>query len=143
MIVPYHTIPYDTIPYHKKMIRRISTLQLKFFSKRFVHNIPSKKSPACANCVHWRLGENTCRLFFERDVIYGDEKYISARECRKDETKCGQEAILYKELSTAEGWQKALGYLMFKLILPVSILTTGTLMMCDYLFSSPPRRRSF
>ena len=124
------------------MIRRLCT-STSTIKQRFVHNIPSKKSPACANCVHWRLGENTCSLFFERDVIYGDEKYISARECRKDETKCGQEAILYKELSTAEGWQKALGYLMFKLILPVSILTTGTLMMCDYLFSSPPRRRSF
>lgn len=136
-------VSHRIIQYHKKMIRRISTIQLKFFSKRFVHNLPSKRIPACANCVHWRLGENTCGLFFERDVIYGDEKYISAIECRKDETKCGQEAILYRELSTAEGWQKALGYLMFKLILPLTIVTGGTIMICEYLFSSPPRRRSF
>lgn len=120
------------------MIRRLCTSNTILYQK-VVH----RGFRSCANCVYWKLGENTCSQFSEKDVIYGDEKNISARECRKDETKCGQEAKVYKELTTAESWQKLMGHLVFKIILPVSIVTTGTLMVCDYLFSSPPRRRSF
>lgn len=95
-----------------------------------------KEIRICVDCVYFnrKNGEYVCSRFSEKDVIYGGDTYISAKECRKDETKCGQEAILYKQVTALESFKNFQSQLIFGIILPVTITTSGTLMLCCLLF---------
>ena len=56
----------------------------------------------CIKCKHFVLSNNKCQKFKQQDFIMGDMKDVSAEICRKDETKCGFNAVYYKEIGKEE-----------------------------------------
>ena len=57
--------------------------------------MPTKK--ICKDCVHF-IGNNIeCRKFGDTNIITGKITYESAKSVRKDEQKCGENAILFEK----------------------------------------------
>jgi hypothetical protein len=64
-------------------------------SKIYSTTLPTKK--ICRDCIHF-IGDNTeCRKFGDTNIITGKVIYKSARSVREDDTKCGENAILFQE----------------------------------------------
>ena len=71
-------------------------------SKIFIKNI---QIPECKNCIHYlphdfTTGElspyNKCSKFGEKNILNGKIEYDIAKDCRKDEEKCGIEAKYFE-----------------------------------------------
>ena len=71
-------------------------------SKNFIKNF---QTPECKNCIHYQphdftFGElspyNKCSKFGEKDILNGKIEYNVAKDCRKDEEKCGIEAKYFE-----------------------------------------------
>lgn len=57
--------------------------------------MPTKK--ICRDCVHF-IGDNIeCGKFGDTNIITGKVTYESAKSARKDEQKCGENAILFEK----------------------------------------------
>jgi hypothetical protein len=70
-------------------------LFFNLFSKAHPSLIPTKK--ICKNCIHFIGDEIECRKFGDTNLITGKVTYHSARSVRENETKCGIDAIYFKE----------------------------------------------
>jgi hypothetical protein len=61
-------------------------------------DIRNSRNPSCRNCVHFQPNPlffdfgsewNTCKKFGEVNLVSNHIDYDLAKECRRDETKCG------------------------------------------------------
>jgi RNA polymerase subunit RPABC4/transcription elongation factor Spt4 len=58
--------------------------------------LPTKK--ICRDCKHFIENNNIeCRKFSDTDLITGKVTYHSAIDVRKNETKCGEDAVHFEE----------------------------------------------
>jgi len=65
------------------------------FSKVSTSLTPTKK--ICRDCKHF-IGNNIeCKKFGDVSIITGKIVYNSARSVRKDNKKCGEDAILFEK----------------------------------------------
>lgn len=51
----------------------------------------------CMNCKHFIAHKSECALFGETDLVEGKNDYIYASSARRDEKKCGEEAVYFEE----------------------------------------------
>ena len=65
------------------------------FSKVTPTSIPTKK--ICKDCRYFIGNSIECRKFGDTNIVTGKITYESALQVRKDEKKCGPEAILFEE----------------------------------------------
>ena len=89
----------------------MKSLQILFFlfsisqlsSKNFIKNIQISE---CKNCIHYLQHDfiynelslyNKCSKFGEKNIINGKIEYDIARDCRKDEEKCGNEGKYFEK----------------------------------------------
>ena len=74
-------------------------LKLSLFSTLFSNyrssSIPTKK--ICKNCIHFIGDKIECRKFSDTNIITGKVTYNSAKDVRKDEKMCGEDAIQFEE----------------------------------------------
>ena len=72
-------------------------------SKNFIKNL---KTPECKNCIHYLPHDftgselspyNKCSKFGEKNILNGKIEYDIAKDCRKDEEKCGIEAKYFEK----------------------------------------------
>jgi len=79
---------------------------MKFFNLYLLTILFSKVSPSfiqpptkkiCKDCKHFIADNIECKKFGEMDSITGIITYESARRVRKDEKKCGKNAIEFEE----------------------------------------------
>jgi hypothetical protein len=67
----------------------------RLFSTARPSLMPTKK--ICRDCIHF-IGDNIeCRKFGDTNIITGTITYESAKSVRKDEQKCGENAILFEK----------------------------------------------
>ncbi|MEI6595863.1 MAG: hypothetical protein WCO28_09900 [Bacteroidota bacterium] len=67
----------------------------KLFSTACPSLMPTKK--ICRDCIHF-IGDNIeCGKFSDTNIITGKITYESAKSVRKDEQKCGENAILFEK----------------------------------------------
>lgn len=77
---------------------------MKFFNIYLLATLFSKVRPSltptkkiCRDCKHF-IGDNIeCAKFGETNIITGRITYETARSARKDETKCGENAVHFEE----------------------------------------------
>lgn len=75
-----------------------SFLFITFIQKVFVYLIqknPNQK--ICADCTFFISNKKECSKFGNIDIISGNHEYEQAMDVRKDEEKCGQDAIFFKK----------------------------------------------
>jgi hypothetical protein len=58
--------------------------------------IKNQNKPKCANCKFFIPTTNKCSKFGEVDIITNEYKYEPAINVRRDDTKCGEDAIFFK-----------------------------------------------
>jgi hypothetical protein len=68
-------------------------------SEKFIKNI--NVNP-CRKCIHFnsKYGDSSlskCEKFGEKNIISNEIKYDYADQCRKDDTKCGEEGKYFEE----------------------------------------------
>jgi hypothetical protein len=51
----------------------------------------------CADCTHFIGNTKKCRLFNEIDIVTGKPNYEDALDVRKDNKKCGENAIHFEK----------------------------------------------
>jgi hypothetical protein len=51
----------------------------------------------CINCKHFIANKRECAVFGETDLVEGKNDYIYASSARRDEKKCGEEAVYFEE----------------------------------------------
>lgn len=59
--------------------------------------IQNQYKPICANCKFFIPNKNVCSKFGDINIITGDYTYEPADSVRKDEQKCGKNAIYFKQ----------------------------------------------
>lgn len=59
--------------------------------------LQNQNKKICANCKFFIPNKNECTKFGDVDIITDEYDYESAIEMRKDETKCGEDAIFFKK----------------------------------------------
>jgi len=74
------------------------------YSKNFIKNI---QIPECKHCIHYQPNDftffcelspyNKCLKFGEKNIIDGKIEYEIAKNCRKDEEKCGMEGKYFEK----------------------------------------------
>jgi hypothetical protein len=65
--------------------------------KAELYFIKNKNTPKCANCKFFIPTNNECSHFGEADIITNEYMYEHALDVRKDDTKCGEDAIFFKQ----------------------------------------------
>ena len=58
--------------------------------------IQNQNKPICANCKFF-IPTNKCGKFGEINIVTNEYKYEDAMIVRKDDTKCGEDAIFFKK----------------------------------------------
>ena len=71
-----------------------------------IESIVIKNNRHCIKCKYFDLSVNNCLKFKQQDYIMGDITDVSAEICRKDENKCGLNAVFYNEISAKEEEQR-------------------------------------
>jgi hypothetical protein len=51
----------------------------------------------CRDCIHFIGNDIECRKFGDTNIITGKVTYNSARSVRRDEKKCGENAVLFEK----------------------------------------------
>ena len=69
-------------------------IAIPFADAYFIQNQNKK---ICADCKFFNPNKKQCIQFGEADIITGKRIYESAADVRKDETKCGQSAVLFQK----------------------------------------------
>lgn len=59
--------------------------------------IQNHNTKICANCKFFISNENKCSKFGDLDIITGKYNYEDANIVRKDNYKCGEDAIFFKK----------------------------------------------
>jgi len=67
-----------------------------------IHNsqpyfIQNQNKPVCANCKYFIPNKNECSKFGSIDIVTNEYHYEPALTVRKDDNKCGEEAIFFKQ----------------------------------------------
>jgi hypothetical protein len=74
-------------------------LKLAVFSTLYSNaratSIPTKK--ICKDCIHFIGDKIECRKFSDTNIITGRVTYHSAKDVRKDEKMCGEDANHFEE----------------------------------------------
>jgi hypothetical protein len=75
-------------------------------SENFIKNI---NIPSCRNCIYFKphalndyIELSKCQKFGDKDIISGKIDYDYADHCRKDDTKCGNEAKYFEKDENAD-----------------------------------------
>lgn len=59
--------------------------------------------PVCSQCKFFIIKDDTCLKFGEKDIISGQIKYKSVKECRLEEPNlCGKEANMFSQMTQTE-----------------------------------------
>jgi hypothetical protein len=58
--------------------------------------IQNQNKPICANCKYFIPNKNECSKFGTIDIVTNEHHYEQALTVRKDDRKCGDEAIFFK-----------------------------------------------
>ena len=58
--------------------------------------IQNQNKPICANCKFFIPTNNECSKFGTIDIVSNKCNYEKAMNVRKDDTKCGDEAVFFK-----------------------------------------------
>jgi len=77
---------------------------MKLFTFIFIINIhkvelyfiQNKNKPICANCKFFIPNKNECSNFGTIDIVTNEHHYKQALAVRKDNNKCGEDAIFFK-----------------------------------------------
>lgn len=88
-----------------------------------------KHNRNCLKCIHFEFQTGNCVKIKQQDFITGELKNISAEMCRKDETKCGFQAVYYNELTEKEEemrereikYYNRLGNIVLFIIIPIGV----------------------
>ena len=94
------------------MFRRLYLQTTLHLSKRFMF-IKNGNTKSCVDCIHFSEQPDRypydppsdlgyCKLFGEKDVVYGDIKYEFAAVCRIDDSKCGVTAKHFKPIDSED-----------------------------------------
>ena len=75
---------------------------LRCINPNIIEPIIIKNNRHCIKCKYFLLSDSKCQKFKQQDFIMGDMKDVSAEICRKDETKCGFNAVYYNEIGKEE-----------------------------------------
>jgi hypothetical protein len=59
--------------------------------------IKNRNSLKCANCKFFIPTNNKCSIFGDNNIITNEYNYEDAIVVRKDDTKCGEDAIFFKQ----------------------------------------------
>jgi len=59
--------------------------------------IQNQNKLICANCKFFIPTKNECTKFGSIDIVTNELKYESALAVRKDDNKCGEDAVFYKQ----------------------------------------------
>jgi len=70
-------------------INKINNVELYF--------IKNQNKPICANCKFYIQTNNKCSNFGEINIITNEHNYEEAIIVRKDDNKCGEDAIFFKQ----------------------------------------------
>jgi len=67
-----------------------------------IHNvelyfIKNQNKPICANCKYFIPTNNECSKFGEINIITNEHVYEEAIIVRKDDNKCGEDALFFKQ----------------------------------------------
>lgn len=67
-----------------------------------IHNvefyfIQNQNKLICANCKFFIPNKNECSKFGDIDIVTNEYKYEDAMIIRKDDTKCGDDAVFFKQ----------------------------------------------
>ena len=65
--------------------------------KAELYFIKNKNTPKCANCKFFIPTNNECSHFGEVDIITNEYSYEEAFDVRKDDSKCSEDAIFFKQ----------------------------------------------
>lgn len=60
------------------------------------HLLPIQNKKICANCKFFISNTKECSKYGDVDIITGKYDYEDATSVRKDESKCGEDAIFFK-----------------------------------------------
>jgi hypothetical protein len=58
--------------------------------------------PACVHCIHHKIENNECMKFGSKDIVTDNVIYEDARDCRRDEKKCGYNGLYFEVLPNPE-----------------------------------------
>ena len=89
----------------------------------------NKKFRKCKHCKHLNINDHDkCKKFGEYvstngkyDFVNGKYEHLFADVCRRDETKCGESAIFYEEMTKYESDAKNLEWLIDNVVMPIGI----------------------
>ena len=91
----------------------------------------NKSFRLCKYCKHLDYNDEKCKKFGEHvitngkyNVVLGKYEHLTADECRRDETKCGESAVFYEEMTDKETESKAFTWLVFNVATPVVIIVS-------------------
>lgn len=75
---------------------RVSLILLSAFRTNGLSNrlVPKK---LCRDCKYFIAHKEECALFGDTDLIYGKHDYNYASNARKNEDKCGENAVYFEE----------------------------------------------
>jgi len=55
--------------------------------------------PPCIHCIHHKVEMNECMRYGVKDIVTAEVDYEDARDCRRDENKCGYNGLYFEKVS--------------------------------------------
>ena len=91
----------------------------------------NKNFRLCKHCKYIDYNGEKCKKFGEHvitngkyNVVMGKYEHLPADVCRRDETKCGESAVFYEEMTKKESESKAFTWLVCNVAMPAVIVVS-------------------
>ena len=75
------------------------SLSLSFPLSPLSSEIKNAYIPPCVHCIHHKTENNECMRYGVKDIVTAEVIYEDARDCRRDENKCGYNGLYFEPLS--------------------------------------------
>ena len=79
---------------HNKLMKLFTLIFMIYKSESYF--IQNQNKPICANCKFFIPNKNECSKFGSIDIVTNECNYEEAHKVRKDDNKCGEDAIFFK-----------------------------------------------